>query len=341
MKIISTLFLFSIFSISTFAQDTFSICAYDSVTGQVGSAGATCIAGTTSAVIISDVHPGVGVIHTQAYYYAANQNYGRTLMNLGTLTPQQIIDSLLTHDILSDSTKRQYGIVDLIHRETAQWTGSNCDNYKSHIHGDYYSIQGNTLLGQQILDSIESRFLNTSGNLACRLMAALQGAKVIGADTRCATFGISTFSAFIRVANPTDLPGSLYLNISVNTYPNHIDPIDSLQTMFDLWGGCLSSYAPSISGNGGIKIFPNPVRERLTVKGYQLTGVATKTVNISICSVLNETLISYPINYSEQRSTDTGSQEMSIDISMLSPGIYFVRIQTDAGDMLPVKIVKL
>ncbi|MBL8007830.1 MAG: hypothetical protein JNJ56_09880, partial [Ignavibacteria bacterium] len=46
-------------------QDTFSIAAVDPVTGEVGSAGASCVAGS---IILSDVHPGRGVIHTQASY---------------------------------------------------------------------------------------------------------------------------------------------------------------------------------------------------------------------------------------------------------------------------------
>src|SRR5688572_10406730 len=82
------------------AQDTFSICAVDTVTGEVGSAGASCIDGTQIAggvVIISDVHNGVGVIHTQSYWLAANQNYAKGLMNAG-LAPQQIIDSLIAND---------------------------------------------------------------------------------------------------------------------------------------------------------------------------------------------------------------------------------------------------
>ena len=47
-----------------FSDDTFSIVAVDTITGQVGSAGASCIQG---AIIISDVHPSLGAIHTQSY----------------------------------------------------------------------------------------------------------------------------------------------------------------------------------------------------------------------------------------------------------------------------------
>ena len=59
------------------AQATFSIVAVDPATGEVGSAGASCISGS---IIISDVHPGVGVIHTQSYWNAANQNNARNRM---------------------------------------------------------------------------------------------------------------------------------------------------------------------------------------------------------------------------------------------------------------------
>jgi uncharacterized Ntn-hydrolase superfamily protein len=85
---------------------------------------------------------------------------------------------------------------------------------------------------------MQSRFLNTPGSLACKLMAALQGAKVIGADTRCTTAGISSYSAFIRVANPSDLPSNLFLDLRVNVFPAHLEPIDSLQTLFNNIGGC-------------------------------------------------------------------------------------------------------
>lgn len=240
MKKIYTLLSSVIITASVHAQDTFSICAVDAATGQVGSAGATCITNSTiSAIIISDVHPGVGVIHTQSWWIPANQNYARTLMNSG-YSPQQIIDSVTFYDAGSDSTIRQYGAVDLNggSPRSAAYTGYNCYDYKNHITGPGYAIQGNILLGQQILDSMQSRYLNTSGSLACKLMAAMQGAKVVGADTRCMSYGISSYSAFIRVANPGDTPGNFLLDLTVNTFPGNNEPIDSLQIMFDNAGGC-------------------------------------------------------------------------------------------------------
>ncbi|MCC6864825.1 MAG: DUF1028 domain-containing protein [Ignavibacteria bacterium] len=114
-----------------YSQDTFSITAVDPVTGYVGSAGASCVAGS---IILSDVHPNRGVIHTQAYYLSSNQVYARNLMNQG-LSPQQIIDSLVLHDAQNNPTIRQYGITDFIGNtvRTAGYTGVNCTNYKNHV----------------------------------------------------------------------------------------------------------------------------------------------------------------------------------------------------------------
>lgn len=214
------------------AQDTFSIVAVDSSTGMVGSAGASCIDG---AIIISDVHPGVGVVHTQADWRSENQDYARILMNQGQ-SPQQIIDSLVAHDVQGNPGMRQYGVIDLVGGgRSASWTGTNCFDYKGHILGPNYAIQGNILLGRQILDSMQTRFLNTSGTFTDRLMAALQGAKVPGADTRCMASGRSAISAFIKVAWPRDTTGRLFLDLNVDNMPAPYDPIDSLQGLFDQW----------------------------------------------------------------------------------------------------------
>ncbi|MCX6249585.1 MAG: DUF1028 domain-containing protein [Bacteroidetes bacterium] len=227
------------------AQDTFSIVAIDSLTGEIGSAGASCVSSSSSyphgAQILSDVIPGIGAIHTQAAWDPANQSNAHDWMMMG-LPPQQIIDSLVAHDAGGNPTTRQYGIVDYNggHPRSAAYTGMNCSNYKNDTANLNYSIQGNILMGQQILDSMQTRFLNTTGTLADRLMAALQGAKVIGADTRCAVHGTSSESSFLRVAKITDPADSLYLDLwmaypagTTGIFPK--DPIDSLQILYNLW----------------------------------------------------------------------------------------------------------
>ncbi|HKB87623.1 MAG TPA: DUF1028 domain-containing protein [Ignavibacteriaceae bacterium] len=246
MKKFYLLFIFLsalFFSTNVIAQDTFSICAVDTVTGEIGSAGASCVGpyNGVGAFIISDVIEGIGVIHTQAYWLSANQQNAHNKMLEG-LSPQEIIDWLTANDVENNPTKRQYGIVDLVrHGESAGYTGVNCDDYKNHLTGPGYSIQGNILLGSFILDSMKTTFLNTQGALADKLMAALQAAKVVGADTRCAVRGTSSQSGFVKVVRIGD-GSSPYLQIIVPDTPVGTDPIDLVQGKFDDWKDSLFTF---------------------------------------------------------------------------------------------------
>ena len=253
------------------SQHTFSIVAVDSVTGEIGSAGATCgdsiIWPTTrGAIIISDILPGVGAIHTQSAYNATNQSRARNRMLLGD-SPQAIVSWMVSNDIGSNPAIRQYGVVDFNggSPRSAAYTGPNCMNYKNHILGPNYAIQGNILLGQEILDSMESRFNRTAGCLGDKLMAAMQGAKVIGTDTRCTSEGTSSLSAFLRIGMPTDDPDTLFMDLNVAATPAGVDPIDALQTKYDNWNSnnsytCSSgmSTAEPAESQDIVRVYPNP-----------------------------------------------------------------------------------
>ncbi len=322
MKKIASLFLFILFFINTsFGQDTFSITAVDPVTGLVGSAGASCVAGS---IILSDVHPNRGVIHTQAYYLSGNQIYARNLMNMG-LTPQQIIDSLVAHDVQNNPTIRQYGITDFIGNNvrTAGYTGVNTNDYKNHNLGPTFTVQGNILLGQQILDSMYNRYLNTPGTMAEKLMAALQGAKVIGADTRCLSSNRSSISAFIRVAKPTDpQSGPYWLDLNVQTVPAPRDPIDSLQILFNQW------QTTGISNNQGIypetfsleQNYPNPFNPN-TLITFDIGKLSY--VKLAVYDITGKE-VSVLADYNFHR----GRYSINFDASGLASGIYIYRIFT-------------
>jgi hypothetical protein len=93
-------------------------------------------------------------------------------------------------------------------------------------------------------------------------MAALQGANVPGADTRCLDNGTSSLSAFLRVARPDDDPDSLYLDLNVPSLPAMQEPLDSLQTLYDAWKATLAAPEPGVVD---VRLFPNPGDGRLTV----------------------------------------------------------------------------
>ena len=240
--------------VASVAEATFSIAAVDPVTQQVGSAGASCISGS---IILSDVHPGRGVIHTQAYWNGLNQDNASQLMDEGH-SPQEIIDWLVAHDAQNNPSIRQYGIADLIDGgRSAGYTGQNCSNWKGHLLGSTYAIQGNILLGPEIVQGMEQAFLTTPGQLSDRLMAALQAAKVPGADTRCLDEGKSAISAFIRVGRPGDPTGDLYLDLNVNSTPVDVDPIDVLQGLYDDWKLLQADVDESAQPSPQIVLYPN------------------------------------------------------------------------------------
>ena len=244
------MYRFFIVLLISFAFPTFSIVAVDLETGEVGSAGASCIA---NSIIISDVYPGIGAIHTQSYWNSVNQQNAGELMEQG-YSPEYIMNYLVSNDVSNNPEIRQYGAVDLIGLgRSASFTGSNCMEYKGHITGDGYAIQGNILLGPEILESMESNFLSSEGTLAERLMHSMQGANVAGADTRCMDEGVSSLSSFIRVARANDLYEEYYLDINISNVPQaYIDPIDTLQIVFDTWVNENTDYIPGDINNDTI-----------------------------------------------------------------------------------------
>jgi hypothetical protein len=89
-------------------------------------------------------------------------------------------------------------------------------------------------LGELIIDTMQTIFLETEGPLAERLMKTLEAAKIIGADTRCASRGTSSQSSFIKVVRIGD-GGDPYLQEIVPDSPVGVDPIDILREQFDQW----------------------------------------------------------------------------------------------------------
>lgn len=314
------------------AQDTFSIVGIDTITGEVGSAGASCVDliafAITDPSFLGDLIPGKGAINTQASYLAANQTNARTRMNLGD-TPAQIVTWLQANDAGGNSTVRQYGIAEIVAGAplTAGFTGTNCLNYKNHIAGKNYCIQGNILSGQPILDSMEARFKNTPGTLACKLMTALQGAKVVGADTRCAPNNSSSLFAFLKVSKPSDVYGSPYISIGVRTATNtFIEPIDSLQKIAN--GISLCSITTGIKENsvaGSLGIFPNPAQGNISILNFS----PYKTSRVIIKNSVGQIVL-------------TEEKEFrNINTAQLSNGIYFVEISLIGNpEKQIVKLVK-
>ena len=332
MRNITLSILFIITSIiNGISQDTFSIVAMDPITGEVGSAGASCVDLDANNLptddFLGELFPGLGAINSQAYYIPANQANARARMNEG-YTPSEIIEWLINNDVQNQPQLRQYGIVGKVGEniETAAHTGSATDDYKNHITGPNYSIQGNILLGEEVLDGMEAGFLNTEGDFACKLMGALQGANMVGADMRCANNGTSSLFAFVKVAQPSDTFGAPSFLLSVRTGSNdQVEPITALQILFDTDRDCESLGLNEFDNDFPFSIYPNPSNNLVTLKTLNNDF---ETYNVTIISITGAVV--YASNF---------IPNTAINISELSKGIYFINI-TNKKTSYTSKLIK-
>ena len=303
--------------INGISQDTFSIVAMDPITGEVGSAGASCVDLDANNLptddFLGELFPGLGAINTQAYYIPANQANARAKMNEG-YTPSEIIEWLINNDVQNQPQFRQYGIVGKVGEniETAAYTGIATDDYKNDITGPNYSIQGNILLGEEVLNGMEAGFLNTEGDLACKLMGALQGANIVGADFRCTNNGTSSLFAFVKVAQPSDTFGDPSFLLSVRTGNNdQIEPITELQILFDESSDCESLGLNEFDNDFPFSVYPNPSNDFVSLKALN----DSETYNLTIISITGAVV------YTSDFISNT-----VIDLSGISKGIYFITI---------------
>jgi uncharacterized Ntn-hydrolase superfamily protein len=157
---------------------TFSIVAYDSVTQELG------VAVESKYFSVGRVVPwaeaGVGAVATQAN---VNASYGPRSLDLlrGGESPQDILRTLATGDSLWSS--RQLGIVDA-HGRAASWTGPRCNTWAGSETGVSFACQGNILAGPAVVANMAKAFRDSHGELAGRLVTALEAAQAAGGDKR-------------------------------------------------------------------------------------------------------------------------------------------------------------
>jgi uncharacterized Ntn-hydrolase superfamily protein len=312
------------------AQDTFSIVALDSSTREVGSAGGSCldlsITPFQEADFLTKLIPDTGAVNIQSLFIQANQDNAVARLRLGN-TAQQVIDFLVANDPLQNPEFKQHGVVSFNGGQpsAAAHTGTACIEYKNHvvgsINGFHYAIQGNVLKGQLVLDSMEKGFRNTNGGLACRLMAAMQGANIPGADIRCLNEGLSSKFAFLQVAKPTDVFEAPSLRLRVKTFGGQtIEPIDSLQQLFDASGYCQTSSIQEPESASPFSLSPNPLQHDLEIKSSMPEG--------------RYTWLLYSATGTEVDRKESKQASFVWDMSSLPAGILQVRCMDAAGRLI-------
>jgi uncharacterized Ntn-hydrolase superfamily protein len=157
---------------------TFSIVARDPETGELGVA----VQSHWFSVgpIVPWAEAGVGAVATQSFVDPSYGKLGLDLMRLGRSAPDAL-KALLAGDEARDV--RQVAMIDAQGRVDA-WTGSKDVQAAGHVTGKNYSVQANLMLNDKVWPAMSRAFEAAKGDLAERMLAALDAAQEAGGDIR-------------------------------------------------------------------------------------------------------------------------------------------------------------
>jgi uncharacterized Ntn-hydrolase superfamily protein len=275
-------------TVSSKALATWSVIAIDIRTGQVIIASATCVRQSAfpnrqpnAARDLMDVQavivPGIGVAACQAGADNTRRNQMLVYNELRRGTSPQAILEMLKQD--PDIQRRQFGIIAIpngssitAQNNMAGFNGANnseTSNFFGGRVGDfYYQVQGNTLLGVDVVQKAALAFTRASGTnvtMADRVMAAMNAADDNGGDKRCncgnspelqPCDNLTAYVAYIAIANKDDQVGITHNDGKYFAYITASDadikpgesanPVKSLQRRYDAWkkAGSLRTAAP-------------------------------------------------------------------------------------------------
>lgn len=157
---------------------TYSIVALDPETKQLG------VAVQSHWFSVGSVVPwakaGVGAVATQSLAKIEYGPEGLALMEEGK-TAQEALDILLEKD--EGAKYRQVGMVDF-QGNVASHTGSSCMDYAGFQKGKNYTVQANIMASPTVWPAMAKAYEKAGGDLAERMMQALEAAEREGGDLR-------------------------------------------------------------------------------------------------------------------------------------------------------------
>ncbi len=192
---------------------TYSIVARDSVTGELGVAVQSHWFSVGAHVPWAQA--GVGAVATQSFTEVTYGPLGLALMRAGRSAPQAL-RALVTVDPHPDV--RQVAMIDARGRVAAH-TGEHCIAEAGHRTGAQYSVQANLMEKNTVWDAMARAYETTRGDLAERLLAALEAAQREGGDIR------GRQSAAIRIVRgeSTGRPWEdVVVDLRVEDHPNPV-----------------------------------------------------------------------------------------------------------------------
>ena len=198
---------------------TYSIVALDAETGQLG------VAVQSHWFSVGTVVPwakaGIGAVATQSIAEPSYGPKGLTLMEQG-IPADEALKSLLAKDL--GENVRQVAMVDA-RGNVGVHTGSRCISYAGHLTGKNYSVQANIMAKSTVPAAMSQAFEKTGGNLAERMLAALDAAEAEGGDLR----GRQSAAMLVVSGEPTGDPWTdRIVDLEV---ADHEDPLKELRRL--------------------------------------------------------------------------------------------------------------
>ena len=171
---------------------------------------------------------GAGAVATQSYAKLGFGPDGLALMNEG-LSAADALSRLLEAD--EGRETRQVALVDA-RGDAAAHTGGECHDWAGHKTGAGFSVQGNLLAGEEVIDALAARFTRAEGELADRLVAALRAGENAGGDKR------GKQSAAVHVVRPKGGYGGdndRYLDLRVDDAAEPVADLTALVKLHHLY----------------------------------------------------------------------------------------------------------
>ena len=157
---------------------TYSIVARDAQTGEIGVGVQSHWFSVGS--VVPWVEAGVGGVATQSVADPSYGMLGLDLMRAGKGAPEAL-RALLAAD--EGRELRQVAMIDAQGRVAAH-TGTSNIPEAGHVLGKNYSVQANLMLNDGVWPAMAKAFESAYGDLAERILAALEAAQAVGGDIR-------------------------------------------------------------------------------------------------------------------------------------------------------------
>jgi uncharacterized Ntn-hydrolase superfamily protein len=219
---------------------TYSIVARDPATGEIGVAVQShwfCV-----GCIVAWAEPGVGAVATQSFVDTSYGPLGLDLMRAGKSAPDALRGLLMSDDARA---VRQVAFIDAEGR-VGVWTGAKDIQAAGHATGAAssaapgptvdggtfsigtgFSVEANLMLNDRVWPAMAKAFQESKGDLAERMLLALEAAQAAGGDIR----GRQSAALIVVSGKRSDKPWARMFDLRVDDHPEPLQELRRLVTV--------------------------------------------------------------------------------------------------------------